>query len=292
MSMTSMWEILREAGPVAWLIVPGGLLGALGAVVALILGVFCPRGAFRLGALVAGAGILCAGLGGAGVAQVRLATDRGIAAAEASPVRAEKIRRGGYRDARSAAGLGLIFAALPLLAGLTAMFVGRRRWDAIAAPDEADVGAPGVRVPVAVAALGVISSGFALSALSAPLPGRNIPLDENAWTFLDTVEAVQRAATTDRTQLACIRLELDLVNEPRRSPPELPAVARKCVDARVAAAVLQPSLGQVRRALEAARWSALVRRFPELGSVVQADLDEVDQMIDAVQGRPSELPQL
>jgi hypothetical protein len=287
MSMTSLWELFREAGPVAWLVVPTGLAGALGGLAALVLGVLRPRQAYRLGLAAAGAGILCAGLGGAGVAQGRLATDRAIAAADPEPAAAERLKHEGYRDARSAAGVGLMFAVLPLLAGVAAMLAGRRRWTA--AEGEPEAAPPGARVPVGVGALGVVASGFALAALSAPLPGHR-PLDrEDATIFAEDLDAVQRAVGDERILRACAELEADLGNEPRRTPPALHAAAARCVEARVAQAAILSPLSLVRRALEVTLASAVVRRFPDLAAPVKANLEEVGRMEEAAQERPWEL---
>ncbi|MFT3768177.1 MAG: AgmX/PglI C-terminal domain-containing protein [Minicystis sp.] len=305
MSMPLLVQTFREAGPVAWIIVPAGVAGALGGLVALILAVFRPAPAFRWGGMAAVLGILCAGLGAVGVAQVRAATESALVRGEVSPIDAEPLRRDGYREARSAAALGLTGAAIPLLTGITAMFAGRRRKAAGEAPGgegeahdrereahdrrREEAPRPGLVWPIVATALGMVSSGFAVAALSAPLPARSVAVEDVA--FRDMVEAILDTEDATATLLACDRLEISFVHEPRGSVRNLQAAAKRCVDAAVAHAVVQSPLYRVRHELESIATSSIVRRYPELGVAVRADLDEVERMIAEAQERPWELDQ-
>src|SRR5262245_21103347 len=124
--MQRLWETSGEAGPVAGLVLIVGLVGALTSIVALLLVATRSSAAIRIGAVAAVLGAAAAGLGGAGVVHRRSITEAAIAGDHVRPLLKERLRREGYREARSAAKIGLLFAALPLLAGATAMFVGLR----------------------------------------------------------------------------------------------------------------------------------------------------------------------
>ncbi|APR86199.1 Hypothetical protein A7982_11548 [Minicystis rosea] len=296
MSLASMWETFREAGPVAWVIVPAGLLGAPGALVALVLAVVRPAAAFRLALSIVALGVLCAGLGAVGVAQGRAATEATIAHGDASPARADTLRRVGYRQARSAAGLGLALAAVPLLGGVTTLFVARRRRPSFADLSDEREPTPVPRsdlgLPFGAAVLGLVSGGFALAALSAPVPSRGPSIiDGDAVAFEEVVDAIGRlqADQGDSFLATCAQLERMLAREPRKPPPDLPVAAKRCVEARIAHAVVQSPLHVVKDELEGVLRSGFVRRYPRLTALVRADLDEVERMEEAARERPWEL---
>lgn len=279
-----MLETLREVGPLAWPIIAAALLGSLAALLALILAVLRARAALRVAVVATALGALAAALGGGGVLYLRHVTERAIIDTEASALQAEKLRRQGYDEARKPARIGLFCAAFPLLAGVVAMFAGRRRRrsldEVLADPDTPRAARPGLALPMGMSVVGVLSAAFPVAGLSAPLPGRAIPLDAVDWVLLEHVEEIQQAEKGDALLVACRRLEIDLEDGRSSSIDGLAPAARRCVEERVAQAVILAPLDRVHRALETTARSALAQRDPEVLRLVQRDLDEVAKMME------------
>lgn len=266
-----MWETFKEIGPLAWPIVAAGALGSLASILALILAAKRAPRALHVAVAATALGALAALLGGAGVLYLRRVTEAAIVDTQASPLEAEKLRREGYAEARRPARLGLWCAAFPLLAGTAAMFAARRRRPSLEAA--------GLALPIGMTVAGLLSAGGAAAGASAPLPGRAIPLDAPDWVLLEHVEHVQKAEGSEALLAACRRLEIDLEDGLSSPIAELPAAARRCVEDRVAQAVILAPIERVHRALEAIARSPLTQRDPEAVRMVQHDLAEVVQMM-------------
>ncbi len=217
-------------------------------------------------------GILCAGLGGAGVVRGRLAVDDQISGDGGRPVERQRLRRDGYLLARAPARLGLLGAAQPLLVGVLLLFAVARRKAAMDAPDPdlPLVSRARFRMPVGAAVLGVLSSGFALAALVDPVPGRNGRADETARRLLDQLDDVRRTEDPEVLLVACRAVE-DAITAgqamfaPGRLPP-LPAAGRRCIEERVQRAAVLSSIGAVRSGLEGVRLSPFAQHDPALAA--------------------------
>jgi hypothetical protein len=276
-------ETFREVGLLAWPIFVAGALGSLVSIVALLLAAKRAPSALRVAVAATVLGALAALFGGAGVLYLRHVTEAAIVDTRASPLQAEKLRREGYGEARRPARLGLLCAAFPLLAGTFAMFAGRRRRPsleaALADPDVVRPARPGLALPIVMTVAGVLSAGVSAAGATAPLPGRAIPLDAADWMVLEHVELIQKAEGSEELLVACRRLELDLEDGLASPIPELPAVARRCVEDRVAQAAILAPIERVHRALEAIARSPLAQRDAPTLQMVQRDLDEVAKIM-------------
>jgi hypothetical protein len=261
--MHSAWQTFREAGWVAWIILMFGLVGFVAAIAAALLAAMRSRASLWAGIAAAVLGALTAGLGGLGVMAGRNTVERAIAGDSVRPLFKERIRREGYREAQSAAKVGLFFAAFPLLAGAIAMLTAPRR-------REEDGGDMGSAVPLVITGVGVLSAGFAFLEMRAPLPGRDIPADDPVWQLMDHADTAQTSSDEDEIVRACGRLA-DLlaaktVPDADARVPDLAAAEARCVEKRTA-------IGMRTRdavALRALEGSIFVTRHPELKPPVTA----------------------
>jgi hypothetical protein len=279
--MGTLLVTFHDAGFLAWILLGAAALGGLASIAGLVAVAFRARATYALGIVATAIGILCAGLGGLGVVQARIATDAHVNGEGQRPVERQRLRRDGYLLARAPARLGLLCAVQPLLVGVALLFIAARRKAALSAPDP-DLPlasrAP-FRVPLGAATVGVLSAGFALAALNDPVPGRNFRADETARKLLDQLEDVRHTTDPDVLVDACRAVE-DAITagqamfDPGRLPT-LPAAARRCVEDRVQRAAVLSSLGAVRGDLEAVARSPFAQRDPELAALVAVNLEEV-----------------
>lgn len=280
--MAAAWGTFREAGFVAWIILLVGLIALAASAATLLMVAARARVAPWLAMATMVLGAMAAGLGGAGVLYGRSVVDRVLGGGVVSPVQAERIRRQGYLEARSAAKVGLFFAHLPIAVGLT-MFLRRRKSDGAplpGAPAPALEG-PGLGLPIGVTAGAVMAYTLALVGLRAPLPGRDIPVDDPLWRVLEEIDAVLHIEDRPGNDLglACSRLESALPLDPAQPSPSLmpdfPAAARKCLDDRRKRAAELVGAQRVQRELEAIVRSGLAQRDPESRRRAEADLAEI-----------------
>ena len=291
-ALATVLAMVLDAG-IFGLVIAG--LGVLGALAMLATGVAVLRRAratMRLALVTTALGVLAAGVGGAGVLMERAMTDRSISHSDddLSLAERQRLRREGYLTAQVSAQLGLMVAALPLLAGVAAVFVAARRRaraEALAIDPEFPLPIrPRRGLSLAVTAGAVASSGFALAALLEPVPWPNAEAEETTRSLLDEIADVQRAPDEGEGVFnACRRIEQAI--DRRRATldrwllPTLPAVAKRCVEARIQHAAVLPSIGAVQRELDDVAASPFVRRDKELQRVVAAAVEEVRQIAAA-----------
>jgi hypothetical protein len=294
--MDTLLATFHDAGFTGWILLGAAAAGGLASLAGLGALAFRSRATLALGVVATALGILCAGLGGAGVVKARLATDAELEGDGRRPVERQRLRRDGYLLARAPARLGLLGAVQPLLVGVLLLFAVARRQAAMDAPDPdlPLVSRARFRMPVGAAVLGVLSSGFALAALVDPVPGRNGHADDAARWLLERLEHVRRTDDPEALYVACRAVEEDITTwrdmfDPGRLPT-LPAAARQCIEGRVQRAAVLSSLGAVRGELEAVARSPFAEHDPALAALVAANLEEVERISREDSGRVPETP--
>jgi TonB family protein len=268
--MAKVWVIFGETDWFGWVVLSLSVAGAVYAAVAVRAAVRRSPRALGLGVVAVIAGALCAGIGALGVVRGRTAADRATAAER--PVQRERLRREGYRRARSAARVGLALGAIPLLAGAIAVLAAPRR-----RPEDADL-PPGVlaplrlAAPLGVTAAGLLCAGLGIEAARARLPGRDLSVDDPLWDVLDEVEVLRAARDREDRLRGCRRVGelLDRGLGPRAAEalPDLPRLGSGCVSVFLAHANTKP-LAEAIGELEALGKSYFVRSDPEQDRIVQ-----------------------
>jgi hypothetical protein len=136
-----------------------------------------------------------------------------------------------------------------------------------------------------MAAAGSIAAGFALVALSEPVPGRNQSVDATTRKVLDAIEDVHKGEDREVVLTACGRLEAVIEERDttldRRLLPTLPATARRCVEERIQEAVVKSSISGVGYALEVVARSTFVKNDKDLQKLVAQNIEEVRQIAAA-----------
>lgn len=275
-----MLEALGDAAPVGWIILHFGVIGAVGSVAALIAARHRAASARPLGAVVVMLGVVCALLGTAGVVLGRSATNRAVAhEEEGSPIQRQRIKQEGYGRARAAGRVGLVFAALPLLAGFAALMSRPRRTEEEELVDAMREPWPTARGRALTTATGILACGVAGVAANAPVPSRGVVLDATAWEVLDAVNLIQQTDDRGRVLYGCRKLEEALADG--APPPRtieraaVRAADRTCVEERIQEAAVRSPLSAVRVSLEEVLRSSFVKREPESARPVEAALAEV-----------------
>jgi hypothetical protein len=270
-------EDVKNAGFPGLFLLLLGVVGLLLSALAVAFAASRQRAAFGVGL----AALLLAALltfGGAlGTIYGRHLTDDAVSSGVVSKVQAERIRRIGHTEARSAAKLGLLFAVVPLLAGAFAALVGaqRRKEPSVPSPYGAPQPTPTAEgghliAPFLLFGLDLLGIGSAAALMLAPLPGRPWEYDDPTWELAAAVEEVLHPGPTgaweDKEDAAalpskqCKRLEQALESERARREelPELPEAASRCVEATVLAAAAEKKVSDHRRLLEELAKSPLV----------------------------------
>lgn len=232
--------------------------------VAVVLAALRHRAAFWAGAFALVLGATSAGLGAMGLVLGRARTDGALSGEGIDPSQKAHIRRVGYEESRSAARIGLVFAALPLLGGALAVVVGATRKKSGAG------GEPGGRLGIGLGLCGAaaLPVAGAFVGLVRPLPGPPLDANDPTWWLMGAVERVLDPARADGLDRACRDLE-EQIGATRSSDsgevltadasmvPKLPDAARRCVDHRLEAALAQPAASR-EAALAELRESKLV----------------------------------
>jgi hypothetical protein len=274
-----VWDEFKNGGWMNWFVLLFGLLGLAASMLSVVLSATRSRYALAAGVACAalGAWIACLGLLGTYIG--RHVVDEAVSGELLNPTQVEHIRRLGYAEARSCVKFGLGFAALPLIMGAIAVFVGRqagrndqnepRPWQEpgqdpaksgapsalssfysasppSAAPSPPSSGSSSVLPAVlfGVAALPVVAS-FVL--LKTPLPGRDLDPDDPAWRVYEAADEVRAG----KLQEGCKELEEALadsrfgvaapsVSTFSSGAPDLAALASTCVDDQIQKASLEP----------------------------------------------------
>ncbi len=282
--MQSLLAAVEDAGIFGWAIVGLGGLGGLVSVGAAVAGALRARAVGKLALVARGLGGRGGGLGGGGAVRGRVLTDRSVVedADELRPVERQRVRREGYLEARGAARIGLVCAALPLLAGVVAACAAARRKGGEgggAGPVVAFAGRPGRGLQVGTALAAVASAGFALAALLEPVPGRNLFASQASREVLDHLEDIQHATESGIVLHACSRLEHALYEKQgtldRGLVPGLPEAARRCVEERIQAAAVLSSISGVEEGLQDLAQSPFVKHDRRLARRVDDALEEV-----------------
>ncbi len=268
--MDPAWLTLKEAGAAGVPLMVVGGAGLLLAVAAVVAYARYRHLASWVGAAALALGVACAVLGAGGMIQGRLRTEARITRLRPGPLREEAMRHAGYRDTRAAGKLGLLAAALPLLAGALAMFASRREDEAN--PFRAE---PPRYTRASMVGAGALSFGLTVAGVYAPLPGRQLADDDPAWEVLAELDALQHDGDVSTCHTLEAVLDRHEAAPPRAIVPELPAVRQRCVEARVQRALTQWSFELVNKDLGDLAASSLTRSDPELLGMVTDTLGEV-----------------
>ncbi len=259
------------------------LLGVMGLVLSALSISFAAsrkRSAFFVGIATLALAALISFGGVLGTVYGRQMTDGALSGASVTKSQVERIRRVGYEESRSAAKLGLLFAALPLLTGAIAAFVGagQRKDEEPKGPSfagQASVPTPeggGMLVPVVFLGLNILAMAGAATFFVTPLPGRAWDYKDPRWGILDGVERVLHPRPDPfRTGLdgpaenpGCAALERALASTSSGGGPldaieDLNEATSRCVEQRLLIAGTMETKGEKRHVLEELEKSPLVR---------------------------------
>lgn len=275
-----IFEDVKNAGFPGLLLLVLGVVGILLSVVALVFVVSKQRAAFLTGLAALGlSGLILFG-GALGTMYGRHQTDQALASGAVSKVVVERIRRGGYEEARSASKLGLIFGAAPLLMGAIAAFAGagRRKEDAprgaYAGPKLVAEPEGGAFVaPVIFLGLDILGIAGAALFLLAPLPGRAWAWDDPTWELLESTDEIlhpnvpwgPEGPLDGKRGLGGVLIRCDLLADTLAKPgarrgdvPELGQAMSYCVELKIVNAKKAPTAAVERDRLEKLERSALV----------------------------------
>jgi len=289
---------VRNAGFVGYLLLLLGMVGFVFAALSIAFSASRQTAAKIIGLVtLALAGLIAFG-GALGTMYGRRVTESAITGLVSSELIAEKVRRAGYEEARSASKLALMFAVLPLVAGAIAALSSPKRkkepsgpYDAPPAMPEPEGGA--ILAPIVLLGIDMMGIAGATLLLLAPLPGRDWAFEDPTWDLAEEVEAIMKStAEGSARELVgsgmlsndpCQRL--DRLLDPRTTPParsedvpDTAAAASKCVSQR---------LGEVERMDAEDRRGALQKL--EKSSLVASEEDK-RRVEDALAALPKDEP--